>query len=187
MAHQRTLIRRAAVAALVGNTAAEERVYPTRKVPYRGKELPVIAVYTDDEESQDADRAPRELDRNVDLSVEAWVATSGDPEPNVDDAMDDIALEIEAALHADLHLGNLLDDPGLELTGTSTDLVTVGDLEIGLVVLTFNARYNTLAPQPAADDTLADFRELDQDYSLAGAQAPLDQASDFIEIPREEP
>lgn len=182
MSHQRTLIRRAAVAALLDKTAAQERVYPTRKVPYRQKELPVIAVYTDDEESDTGDVGPLELERNIDLKVEAWVATDGDPEPNVDDAMDDIALEIEAALHGDLYLGGEVGGEGLKLTGSTTDLVTVGDLEIGLVVLTYQATYYTQTPEATPDGELEDFEDVAVTLNEGGLQAPADDTHDQFTV-----
>lgn len=125
MAHQRTRIRNAVVALLTGQTSAGSRVYPSRVVPFRKGELPVLCVYTLDEVADDGASAPRELTRALDLILEGWVM----PGPNVDVALDDLALQVETAMHADPYLGaryavSAVDDTLDTLTITAHGLVT---------------------------------------------------------------
>ncbi|MGN6105198.1 MAG: hypothetical protein ACTHU0_08845, partial [Kofleriaceae bacterium] len=117
MAHPRKLIRHAVVAQLVGATAAGARVQATRVEPLRKGKLPTISVYTLHEPiDQDASAAtnPRELTRTVKVEIAGWVAHS-DALP-VDDAMDDLAEQIEAAMDADPYLGGKAGDSILEET-----------------------------------------------------------------------
>src|ERR1041384_1222274 len=97
MAHPRKLARDAVTAALTNATAAATRVFPTRVDPIRNTKLPAISVSTTSEEivPEKSDTAPRELHRVVKLEIVGFVAhTSSVP---VDDAMDAIAEQIEAA------------------------------------------------------------------------------------------
>ena len=125
MPHQRTRIRNATVSRLLGATAAGARVYPSRVVPFRKGDLPVLCVYTLDEVADDDGSAPRELTRALDLIIEGWVM----PGLNVDVALDDLALEVETAMHADPYLGaphvvSAVDDTLDTLTITAHGLVT---------------------------------------------------------------
>lgn len=105
MAHQRKLIRQAVVALLAGaGTAAGARVKGTRVEPNKAALLPAISVYTLSESTtSDSDMtAPIELTRELKLEVAGWVAHT-DAHP-VDDAMDDLAEQIEAAMASNYYL-----------------------------------------------------------------------------------
>lgn len=174
--HQRQLIREAARAALVGKTAAGERVCSTRVVPYRRGELPAIAVYTL-EESVDPDSvssAPRELARDLDLAIEAAVRAG----ETVDDDLDGLAWEIERAIHADETLGGTASD--CVLSETTIDVLDEGDQLTGVVRLVFRVRYYTYAPDPD-DVELEDFQTADIRHSLGGAVETNDQAHNHLE------
>jgi hypothetical protein len=68
--HDRTKIRAAACSALVlAATVAGDRVMASRVMPWRELELPALAVYTDDEEIDESNAAPRELDRDMEMVV----------------------------------------------------------------------------------------------------------------------
>ncbi|HEY6038260.1 MAG TPA: hypothetical protein VIV58_28455 [Kofleriaceae bacterium] len=102
MAHQRKLIRNAVAALLVSaNTAAGARVKATRVEPNREQELPAISVYTlsDETDRASADTAPIELTRELKLEIACEVKHT-DAYP-VDDRMDDIAEQVEAAMASD--------------------------------------------------------------------------------------
>lgn len=92
--HQRQAIREAVVAALSGRTAAETRVYPTREVPWKRAELPGIAVYSLEEERDQGK-----------FKVQVAVLLIVSLTEKVDDALDDLALEVEALMAADVTLG----------------------------------------------------------------------------------
>jgi hypothetical protein len=177
MAHPRKLIRQAVVALLAGaNTAAGARVQGTRVEPHKKSQLPAISVYTLREPVDQAasnDTAPRELTRDVKLEITGWVAHS-DVLP-VDDAMDDLAEQIEAAMDADPYLGGKAADSILEDTVMQV-LEDDGrsDPLIGIVTLTYSATYRT---SPAAPANLDDFEVVHADHRIVGA-VQANQASD---------
>ena len=159
--HQRQVIRAAVLAILLNATTAGARVYATRVLPYQMTELPVIAIYTLQDDVADSSRstAPRELTRSLSLNIEAWVA----PGTNVDDAMDDIALEIENLMHADPYLGDVCVDS--LLTATTTESVEDVDRELGIVILTYDVTYRTDAPE--APVGMDDFNTADTIYQVS--------------------
>lgn len=149
MPHPRQVIRHAVVAQLLGNTAAGARVFAARRVPFQRVELPAVAVYVPTESVEVTSRAtaPRELDRRAQVVVEACAQGAGD----VDDALDEIALQVENALHADWTLGGVASD--LLLASTETDVLDDGKQLIGVVRLEFEVRYYSDAvPAVALDD-----------------------------------
>lgn len=154
MPHPRQVIRHAVVAQLVGKTAAGTRVFPARRIPFQRVELPALAVYvpTESVDVQSRATAPRELDRRAQVVVEAMAQQAGD----VDDVLDEIAFQVENALHADWTLGGVASD--LLLTATETEVLDDGKQLIGVVRLEFEVRYYSEAV-PAA--TLDDFKTAD--------------------------
>lgn len=179
MAHQRKLIRQAVVALLVGaNTAAGARVKATRFDPHKKSQLPAIAVYTTSEPvdlGASENTAPRELTRNVKVEIVGFVAHT-DALP-VDDAMDDIAEQIEAAMDEDRYLGGKAADSILE----STELEVVegegSDPIVGVVSLTYSVTYRT---SPAAPDDLQDFRSVDAKHRIVGAVEANQARDEFV-------
>jgi hypothetical protein len=187
--HPRAVIRAKVVELLstavdsVYPTAAEERVYPTRTLPYKkGGTLPVVSVYalSEDVTPDSVTTAPRELTRELSLVIEAWVKASvsgGVPTINADSAMDTIAAEIEAVMEAD----PFLDDTAAQsiLSSTETDLVEVGDTMMGLLIMTYAVTYRTRATDDAPPD-LDDFLTVGSTTNLSGTQDTDDVSeSDF--------
>lgn len=186
--HERQLIREAAVAALLGtepdyNTAARDRVFETRVVPFNRKKLPAISVYSLSEsvDPESAKSAPRELKRSLTLAIEAAVIAT--ESMNLDDALDEISLEIEIALHRDDSLGGKVSD--LVLSGTELDVVGDGENPVGVARLSYSATYYTYAPD-ARDDILEDEFSLanirhNPGNSLETANEAVDRLEDFRE------
>lgn len=176
--HQRQVIREAVKAALLLKTAASDRVFETRLVPYKKMELPAVAVYTLEEsvEPDSKTTAPRELTRTLKLAVEACVR-EGD---NVDDAMDAITLDVERAMHADETFGGACGRSVL----ASTDLTVteIGDQPVGLALLTYTITYYTFAPD-AADVALNDFARANIRTNLSGTVNPANEAEDDPVVP----
>ncbi|HET7500650.1 MAG TPA: hypothetical protein VFK02_06585 [Kofleriaceae bacterium] len=152
MAHPRKLVRDAIVAALAGKTSAGPRVQATRIDPYKRTELPAISVYTlaEQVDSVSAATAPRELTRALTVEIAGWIAHSA--AHRIDDAMDELATEIEAAMDADPYLGGAAGDSLLESIDQSFQ--DEGDPLIGVVVLTYSVTYRTDQGQTAVDDFL---------------------------------
>ena len=165
MPHPRTIIRHAVATLLRGaNTAAGARVFTTRVDPYRRPELPALAVYTLDESSEVIEgSSPRELKRTLQLAVEAEVAMA----KNVDDVLDDLALQIELALHQDPTWGGVAEDSNLD----STEIQVLGeqDKQVGVVRMVYQVTY--LSNVPATPPELPDFLRASIDYDASGATA----------------
>lgn len=187
MAHPRKLIRQAVAALLVSaDTAAGDRVTATRVEPHRSTELPAISVYTltevIDREASIA-TAPRELSRVLTLQIRGWVSHS-DNDP-VDDRMDDLAEEIEAAMDLDRYISDSATDA--ILVNTETEIlegVGANDPLIGMVTLTYSVSYlSSLADGTAADD----FLTAAATYQRDGAAADNTVADVFDVRPEEEP
>jgi hypothetical protein len=171
MPHQRQVIRQAVRDLLVAaDTGAADRVYGSRKLPWRNLDLPVLNVLTPDEESDDQGTAPRELTRKLTLVIEGWVTAN----EYVDDAMDALAYQVEQAMHADPDLGDAAVD--LVLVSTDTQVGIEGDRQMGLVELTYLVTYRTLAPEPENDDDMDDFDTAVTDYDENGV------ARDVVEV-----
>lgn len=164
--HPRKVIRSAVHAILLNATAAGTRVYKSRKVPHRKAELPVINIYTLEEniEEDSISMAPRELERNISLVLEGWVAV---PDDAPDDAMDDLAEEIETAMHADFYLGDTVSDSILQ--STVLDIFPDGDRLMGMVALVYSVTKRSIVPTPP--DNLDDFERAGVTHNASGAIA----------------
>lgn len=174
--HQRQAIREAVVAALLNQTAAGAHVYESRMAPLNKHELPSIIVYTESEAVTEDSKstAPRELDRRLVLAIEVAVRASED----VDDDLDDLAVQIEKALHLDPTLGDKVSD--LILASTEIELFEESKGRIGAMKLLYNVRYFTYAPE-ADDVTLDAFETADIKTNLGNSQHADDQAHDVVE------
>jgi len=93
--HIRKQIRKAAVASLTGLATTGSRVFESRIYPLDRAKLPGLLVYTTTEDSGRED-SPIELMRDVVLLVVGVVRIS----ENVEDELDDVAMEVEIALDA---------------------------------------------------------------------------------------
>lgn len=180
--HPRTLIRYAVAALLVAAaTAAGTRVYRTRKVPHRTAELPVINVYTLEESTRDESQrtSPRELERDISLVLECWVTASDE---KIDDAMDDIAKQVEDAMHADFYLP---DPQGEEtaadsmLQSTTLEVLEQGDRLLGMAALVYSVTRRDIVP---AAPTLDDFLRFRAVYNLGNEVHPNEVAEDTVTV-----
>lgn len=184
MSSARKAIRAAMVAALKGKTSAGNRVFGNRTDPVMDRatdldngheEFPLLLVFSRDEKSEVFDESPRRYRRTLELLIEG-TTNVGDAS---DDALDDLADEIETAALVDDTLGDLVND--VRLTNTSMMLADSGRKVIGGVTLTLEVEYFTTAPDPAALD-LDDLDTIDTQYSLSGQQPDArDRAETIIE------
>jgi len=177
MPHPRQLIRDAAKTALVNTTAAADRVFTTRLTPFRAPVLPAIGIWTleEDVDPESAKTAPRELKRHPRLAIEAVLRNASDGD--IDDQLDDLALEIEKAIAADDTLGHTASD--CWLMKTEFEFGNQGDMEIAVARLIFYVTYFGYAPD-AADVTVDDLKTIDAKYDLANAVDPGNQAEDKL-------
>lgn len=154
--HERAQIRDAVIAALKGTaptyaTAALARVGPSRLAPQRGALLPAINVYAIDEVTDGVNG--NALRRTVTVAVDAWVNTVK-PE-DLDNELDAICRQIEAALDADPSLGLDFVFRALQLDSTELGLKLETECPQGCAHLEYSVIYET-DPRVAApsDDFL---------------------------------
>ena len=143
MKHARQKIREAAASALSGITTAT--IYTSRVYPMIT--LPVISVFANRDTSEtenDLIGTPQRLTRRLILEVEiAAEAVTG-----VDDEVDDLAAQVEAAIAADTTLGGFCTDLYLQ----STTITLGGDAETPAAIarLQYEIWYRTLATDAEA-------------------------------------
>lgn len=148
MAHYRQTIRDAVVDILDGLETTEGRVFVSRSVPLASADLPALCVYTASETSEpDRIGSNRAVRRELSLVVEGVAEVN----ETLDDTLDDIATEVEAAIGADTTLGLSAGVYDCTLASTQIAIRGGGDAkkETGSVVLTFTVTYRTLLANPA--------------------------------------
>lgn len=177
--HQRNKIRTAAKELLINNTIALTRVFPTRVIPWATIELPAIAVYTLTEETRNdsSETAPRELIRDLMLVVEAAISAGSTITPLLDDALDNIAKEIEDVLAADFTLKDTCAD--CFIGSTEVEIIENGDELIGVITLKFKVEYSTYYPETVSG--LDDFTTAQVKYKVSDTLPDADLAQDFLE------
>lgn len=142
MKHARQLIREAVetqLAGISGVTFARSRAYKVLG-------LPAISIYANTENSSaenlDSLNTPRRYTREVNVVVEIVVeSVSG-----ADDAVDDYAAQVEAALAADLTLNSTAIDSTLYTT--SIDFDGSSDKPLVIARLSYRVWYRTTALDP---------------------------------------
>jgi len=165
MAHPRKLIRQAAKALLSGTTAAGARVEASRTNPIKHTQLPSIGIYTESD-TVDWEHEGIEEKHDLELKIAGWVVnTSAVPG---DDAMDDLAEQIESAMASDRFLGGAAGGQGVLLQGTETTILADGGADplIGRVVLTYAATYFQI---PGATVPTDEFLRTNATTQIAGA------------------
>jgi len=141
MAHHRKIIRDAVAAVLTtADTAAGDKVYTSRSRPVPEqtlKQSPVLSVYTADETSRKTADS-HALERVLMVSIEG-LAAGGD---DLDDTLDNLAEQVEAAINANPNPDNLLTE-SLALTGTTSEISSRGNLQVGAFRMDFECTYMT--------------------------------------------
>lgn len=139
MAHVRKQIRDNVVTAVTGLTTTGANVYRTRIYPLASGKLPGLAVYTSSETSvYETLTRPRTRSRTLELMVEGYASGT----TNLDNTLDQIAVEVEEALETDPTRGGLAKDT--QLTSTEVELVGEGESVAGVIKMTFEILYFTL-------------------------------------------
>lgn len=172
MAHPRKQIRQAVVALLIAaNTNAAGRVKGTRVEPHKNSQLPAISVYTlTDPVDEDLSTNTTEV-HPVELEIALWVAHK-DSAP-ADDAMDDLAEQVEAAMRATVSSNSMLGGKATAIVfkGTAMEVAEDdgrSDPEIGIAVMKYVVVYRASL---AAADATDDFLRADAKHPLVGGIA----------------
>lgn len=149
--HIKTLLSTPAI------TGIGTKVFANRARLVFETELPNIIIYTKNEPSEKFVEAPREFKRSLNLEIEIQYRLNPPDEDtvNIDDAMDDIAEEVERRVLLDPTLNNLASDTLLD--NTEMDIVQNGNQLIGSCKITFVVEYNQPVDYSENDDSLDDF------------------------------
>lgn len=139
MAHVRKQIRDNVVTTLTGLTTTGTNVYRTRIYPLASGKLPGLAIYTNSETSvYETLNRPRTRSRTLELMVEGYVSGT----VNLDNTLDQIAVEVEEAMETDPTRNGLAKDT--QLTSTEIELVGEGESVAGMIKMTFEIMYFTV-------------------------------------------
>jgi len=135
MAHVRAKIRNALKSALTGLSITGSNVFKSKAYPRHADQLPALLIYSGAEESEPVDFDDA-TDRDYDVVVEAALFASAE---QVDDLLDDIAVEVENAILVDQTLGGLAKST--TLTGSEPDTSLDGEMPFGSLAMTFTVNY----------------------------------------------
>jgi hypothetical protein len=146
-AHARKQIRDAVVAMLQDVVTTERRVYPSRLYSLEESELPSLSVFTVDAGNEEVVRKvtignPAKFHRECPLIIEGHALVGDD----VDDLLDQIALEVEVAMSAPLTIG--MRTLPAQLRTTSKELIGDTDSQVGIVRLVYLVSYVTAENTP---------------------------------------
>jgi len=145
MSHARTQIRAAIVSALTGLVTTADRVYSGRARALAADHLPTLLVYVTEESLEIESAGHRAvMGRALNLVIEARVVASN--ASDVEDDLDQIEQEVEAALMADPTLGGLLRS--LTLRRARISAVAPGENYAGENRMEFEAIYRTREGAP---------------------------------------
>lgn len=144
--HARQQIREAVKAAVTGLSITGSNVFTTRMHKFEDAGLPALAIYTLQEESDRDTIGTRKQERMLRVAVEIAVKQVSD----TDEALDDIAAEVESALETTwqggVGLWGLLRD--FTLNSSVITMSTEGDQRSLGLVLTYTAIYRTVEGEP---------------------------------------
>ncbi len=139
MAHVRKQIRDAIKTALTGLATTGANCYQSRVFPFESTKLPALLIYTKSETTDfDTISLPRDVMRVLEINVEAYVQGTA----NYDNTLDQIAVEVEEAIAADVTLGGLTKD--LQTVAFEADFSGDGEQTVAIGRFTISATYRTL-------------------------------------------
>lgn len=144
MPHGRKQIRDAVKVLLTGLATTGARIYAGRVEPLTAAECPGLNVRVSEETPIDDMRTllEEEAFRAVGIAVEGYILAGGE------EALDQIALEVEQALEADPTIGGLVDD--FSYQGTQLRRVPESEYDHAVVILTYSATYIVSRTNPGA-------------------------------------
>ncbi len=143
MAHARTQIRKAVLAAVNNLPTTKRNAFASRVHPVNDNELPCVLVFARLEPVERLTNAqPRGQRRTVTVVVEGCVkATTG-----YEDKVDQISVEVEKAIYNNPSLQSLVRD--IFLINTEIKAVGEADMPVAVVSMSFQAEYITRENDP---------------------------------------
>jgi len=148
MSHARQQIRELVAATLADLPTTADRVYVGKRRPFSGRHDPALVIYTTPATSGGQETSQRQnlggrLARTMMLTIQGHVKSAH----LVDDVLDDIAVEVEAAMAADPKFGGKIKDSYLHSTVSAVD--AAGDEYDGAIRLVYLVNYSTLETTPS--------------------------------------
>ena len=139
MSHARQQIREAVATLVTGLTTTGSNVFQSRVYRLQASELPALLVYTNSE-TVERSHMTTGLVRELTLRVEGIAKALA----NIDDTLDTIGAEVEAALGGQEPAG--VED--LVLQSADVTINGEGEQQVGAIVMDFLVRYRTDQADP---------------------------------------
>lgn len=139
MSHARQQIREAVATLVTGLTTTGSNVFQSRVYRLQASELPALLVYTNSE-TVERSHMTSGLVRELTLRVEGIAKALA----NIDDTLDTIGAEVEAALGGQEPAG--VED--LVLQSADVTINGEGEQQVGAIVMDFLVRYRTNQAAP---------------------------------------
>lgn len=144
--NRRNQIRDAIKSLLLNQTSCGERIYTQRAQPSWEITYPAIFIFARSESAQPMSRNDEDEQgitkvaylRNLEVAVEIRVKMLDDG--NIDDALDDIAGEVERRVLENDTLGQVVN--AMIYTGCSIEVDVGGEKPIGLVTMVYDVSYS---------------------------------------------
>lgn len=135
MSHVRRQIREAVATAVTGLSTTSTRVFQSRVYPLRDADLPCLLVSTESEEIE-----PATIGSIVQRAMEIHVKAVAKANVNLDDTLDQIALEVETAMAGAIPLAHL--------SKIDVDMDDALEKPTGVLTLTYRITVFTAAGNP---------------------------------------
>ena len=143
MAHVRKLLRDQITSTLTGLSTTGSNIYQSRVYPLAADKLPGLLIFSKSENVEYSTMGlPRIQERTVSFTLEVYVkGVSG-----YDNSLDQICLEVEEALYADITLnGNAAN---VMLSDFSADFNGDGDQPVAVATMTVDVLYRVRENNP---------------------------------------
>lgn len=141
--HVRKQIRDAIKVKLTGLASTASNVFADRVYKMGDEELPAINIMSELEQNQaESIGFPRLQSRDFNVSINGYAKSNS----NLDDVLDQICLEVETALAADISLGGLCKD--LQLISTTPFFDGEGEKPRGAINMLWLASYRVVETAP---------------------------------------
>ena len=134
--HKRKQIRDQVETVLTGLTTTGANVFASRVYPLQASQLPGLLIYTEEEESEPGGSGA--INRMLSLAIEGHVKAVGGV---IDDTLDTIAEEVEAAIDEDRSLNGLA--VYAYIASTEIEFDAESEKPVGIIIMKFMINYRT--------------------------------------------
>jgi len=178
--HSRQKIREALLKRLMDKTIAGDQVFSSYSLPTWAEQLPVVLIYAQSEQIEERSQAPRELRRNLFLSVEC--IADGDDNADMESRLDILSEQVEQLISSDDSLDCTVDD--IILTSVEFQYEDGGETQtpIGSVRMAFNAKYRDFMPKNMVSCDEFKTGHIDWDLAQKGEIDGVIDAEDEISL-----